>query len=206
MIKNTMQKGNFHTHTTFCDGKESVESMVMAAIEKRFISLGFSGHGYTYFDSSYCMKKEEINLYVEEVKRVAEKYKSQIAVYVGVEQDVFSKESTDTFDYVIGSAHYIEQNGVFACVDVDAETTQENINTMFSGDGLAYAKAYFETISTVLEITKADMIGHFDLVTKFNEKTVLFDVKDPKYKKYACTAIDALLPYGKPFEINTCYV
>ena len=36
-------KVNLHTHTTYCDGKESVESMIQAAIAKNFVRLGFSG-------------------------------------------------------------------------------------------------------------------------------------------------------------------
>ena len=37
---------NFHTHTTYCDGKETAEQMVQAAIAKGFTRLGFSGHGF----------------------------------------------------------------------------------------------------------------------------------------------------------------
>ena len=42
-------KVNLHTHTTYCDGKESVESMIQAAIAKDFIRLGFSGHVFNDF-------------------------------------------------------------------------------------------------------------------------------------------------------------
>lgn len=34
---------NFHTHTIFCDGKNTPEEIVLAEIEKRFSALGFSG-------------------------------------------------------------------------------------------------------------------------------------------------------------------
>ena len=40
---------NFHTHTTYCDGKETAEQMVQAAIAKGFTRLGFSGHGFNDF-------------------------------------------------------------------------------------------------------------------------------------------------------------
>ena len=36
---------NFHTHTTYCDGKETAEQMVQAAIAKGFTRLGFRGTG-----------------------------------------------------------------------------------------------------------------------------------------------------------------
>lgn len=38
---------NFHTHSTFCDGKNTPEEIVLAALEKGFVSIGFSSHGYT---------------------------------------------------------------------------------------------------------------------------------------------------------------
>ena len=33
---------NLHTHTNYCDGKNSIEENIKYAIEKEFISLGFS--------------------------------------------------------------------------------------------------------------------------------------------------------------------
>ena len=37
---------NAHTHTTFCDGKNTAEEMVQAALDNGFVSLGFSGHSF----------------------------------------------------------------------------------------------------------------------------------------------------------------
>ena len=35
---------NYHTHTTFCDGKNTPQEIVEGAIQKRFDAIGFSGH------------------------------------------------------------------------------------------------------------------------------------------------------------------
>ena len=35
---------NFHTHSTWCDGKDTPEAMIEAAIAKGFSVLGFSSH------------------------------------------------------------------------------------------------------------------------------------------------------------------
>ena len=37
-------KANYHTHTVFCDGADTPEDVVLAAIGKGFTHLGFSGH------------------------------------------------------------------------------------------------------------------------------------------------------------------
>ena len=60
-------KQNLHTHTTYCDGKDTPEQVVLKAIEKGFNSIGFSGHApNNYSGFSY---KRTIPEYIEEIKR-----------------------------------------------------------------------------------------------------------------------------------------
>ena len=42
-----MIKANFHTHTTYCDGKNTPEEMVQAAIALGMTAIGFSGHSHS---------------------------------------------------------------------------------------------------------------------------------------------------------------
>ena len=80
-------KSNLHTHSTFCDGKNTPEEIVISAINKGFASVGISGHGYTEFDLRYCVKN--VAEYQNEIKRLKEKYKNEIEIYLGVEEDSF---------------------------------------------------------------------------------------------------------------------
>ena len=51
--------------------------------------------------------------------------------------------------------------------------------------------------------TGADIIGHFDLITKHSEKENFFDTESDEYREYAVSAAEALagkIPY---FEVNT---
>ena len=41
---------DFHTHTRFCDGKNTAEEMVNAAIRLGLSKIGFSCHSFTPFD------------------------------------------------------------------------------------------------------------------------------------------------------------
>ena len=52
-------------------------------------------------------------------------------------------------------------------------------------------------------MTRCDIIGHFDLITKFIEQDPQFDVHHPRYVKAWQGAADTLLKTGRPFEINT---
>ena len=179
---------NFHTHTTYCDGKETAEQMVQAAIAKGFTRLGFSGHGFNDFrpedQEVWCMRPAE-------VRALAAKYQDKIQILCGVEQDACSTAPTEGFDYVIGSVHYVEKNGMYYCVDESPEVLEQGIREGFGGDVYALTKRFFEIEAEVVSRTNATFIGHFDLVTKFNEGSRYFD------------PMDALLETGRPFEINT---
>ncbi len=200
-----MKKFNLHTHTTFCDGKNTAEEMVISAIESGFDLIGFSGHSYTPFDESYCMSLDDTVKYQNEISRLAEKYKSQIDILCGIEQDYYSNQPTTQYDYVIGSVHafYKEEFDRYFYVDYDAESMLKDIEEFYGGDSLAFAEDYFERVSHVYEQTKCNIIGHFDLLTKFNEKFPMFDESHPRYVSAVDKALARLLPTGAIFEINT---
>ncbi len=196
-------KANYHMHTTYCDGKNTVREMVEAAYAKGFTHIGFSGHSYTDFDTSYCMQRENISQYLQDIAQSKAEYQGKMEIYSGVEQDFYSKEATTAFDYVIGSVHYIYKEGKYHPVDESEAITKQVVDTYFGGDFLKYAKLYFETVAQVVQKTNADIIGHFDLLTKFNEGNRYFDMDEKQYRSIALEAMEALLHTGKPFEINT---
>lgn len=200
-------KMNFHTHTTYCDGKESVESMIQAALAKDFTRLGFSGHCFNDFRPEdvevWCMSPQGTQKYMAEVRAMAEKYKGKIEILCGVEQDFCASTSTEAFDYVVGSVHYVEKDGMYYCVDESPEVLEWAIQEGFGGDPYALTKRFFEQEAEVVGKTNATFIGHFDLVTKFNEGDRFFDPMDKRYRDAALTAMDALIKTGRPFEINT---
>ena len=200
---------DLHVHTVYSDGENLPEEMVLAAIQKGMSEIGISDHSYTWFDESYCIRKDKIPEYKAEIARLREKYKDQIRVLCGVEQDYYSEEPTDDYDYVIGSVHYLMVDGGIVFVDESPELFQQAIDTCFGGDVYAFAETYFETVADVVNKTRCDIIGHFDLFSKFNEnlrtgeKNLFFDPSDPRYVAAWKKAVDALLPTGKVFEINT---
>lgn len=194
---------DLHTHTTYCDGKNTPEEMVKAAIEKGLSCLGFSVHSYTYFDESYCIKKDRVGEYKSEINLLKEKYKDKIKILCGVEQDYYSDEPTDGYDYVIGSVHYIKTKDVFLPVDKSGEILADSVKKYFKGDFYSYVEEYFKNVSDVVYKNNVDIIGHFDLITKFNENGKYFDEKNERYIASYKAAVDRLIPYNIPFEINT---
>lgn len=191
-----------HSHSTYCDGKNTPEEMLLSAIEKGLEVYGFSGHGYTSFDLRYCMSLEKTEAYKRDVKALKEKYKDRIEVLLGVELDVFSDHDTSDYDYVIGSVHYVTRDGVYRSIDEKPTEFEAICREWYGGDYYSFAEDYYRNAEKLAE-KKIDIIGHFDLITKFNEGNRLFDMAHPRYLKAAKKAIDALLPLGVPFEINT---
>ena len=198
-----MMKYDFHVHTKFCDGKNTAEEMVLTAIEKNFGVIGFSGHAYTSFDSSFCMSFDGELEYKKEVLYLKEKYADKIEIYVGCERDYFCDGERDGFDYVIGSVHYIKKDGAYLSVDLSADEMEKNIKEYYGEDVRAYLKDYYDLVAECPEKTNADIIGHFDLVTKFNEKRKLFSEDEKWYRDMVLSALDAALDSCDIIEVNT---
>jgi histidinol-phosphatase (PHP family) len=198
-----MFKSNFHTHTIYCDGKNTPGEMAERAAELGFTALGFSGHAYTDFDLSYCMTPEETAKYITDVQNVKEQYAGRLNIYCGTELDYYSTLLPYDYDYTIGSVHYLHLGDDYAEVDHNAETQMNAAEKHFGGDYMKYAEKYFETVGDVAEKLRPDFIGHFDLVSKFNEGDCMFDSSDRRYVNAWKTAAERLCNAGIPFEINT---
>ncbi len=194
---------DLHTHTTYCDGRNTPEEMVRAALGQGLRCIGFSGHGYAPYDLDCCMTMEGAAAYRREIAALKERYAGRIRILCGVEQDYWSEADTAPYEYVIGSVHYVKKDGEMLCVDNTPEIAREAVDRHFGGDWYAFAEAYFDTAANVAARTKCRIIGHFDLIAKFNEKERFFDERHPRYVAAWHGALDALLPYGVPFEINT---
>lgn len=191
---------NLHTHTTFCDGKNTAEEMVVAALEKGFCSLGFSGHGFTSTDSSWCMKDTEG--YISEIRRLQEKYKKEIEIYLGVEEDAVLPVVREKFDYIIGSDHcYLIDNKLYA-VDSSPEDFKKCL-ALFNNDPIALAESYFSKFCRYIKARRPDIIGHFDLLTKFDENENSVFLNNSEYHALAEKYLLEALKADCMFEVNT---
>lgn len=198
-----MIRSDLHVHTTFSDGKNTPEEMVLAAIEKGMERIGFSDHSYTFFDESYCMGRGQIQDYRASIAALKAKYKQKIEVLCGIEQDFYADVPTDGYDYVIGSVHYLKVGNAYVPVDETPEILLDAAQRYFGGDIYRLTGEYYRTVAEAAEKTNADIIGHFDLISKFNEAGSLFNEADPRYITAWTAAADRLLEAGIPFEINT---
>lgn len=190
----------YHTHTTFSDGKNSMEEMVLAAIERGMPAIGFSDHSDTPCDQSYCMKTVEYPMYLAELTRMQEKYGDRITILKGIELDYDSDPAvTAQLDYFLGSVHYlIFEDRVYA-IDHAADIQKACFEREFGGDKNAFAKCYYDTVVAHIRKNKPTIIGHFDVITKFS----LLDEEDKTYQRIALDAMEQVVAVTPVMEVNT---
>ena len=193
-------KSNFHTHTTFCDGKSTPEEIVVKAIEEGFDAIGFSGHGYTPFDLRYCMKDTEA--YIAEIERLKGKYAKDIEILLGVEEDAFHLLERHRFDYVIGSSHYFCIGNEYFPID-SSHAHFKRCLELFDHDVISLAEAYYSSFLDYITKRRPDVIGHFDLITKFDELEDALFLNNAEYLRIADRAAEKALESGCLFEVNT---
>ncbi len=194
---------NLHTHTTYCDGKDTVEEMINAAIDKGFGGIGFSGHSYMFYSPSHSMSLEGTEKYKAEVTARKDKYKDKIDVFLGLEFDAYSVVDLSGYDYLIGSFHYLKIGDEYVGFDRSAEEVARIINVYFGGDGMAFAKESYRQFAELTKYGNFDIIGHFDIITKNIEKVKFFDTDSEEYLKYAFEALDTMRGKIPFFEVNT---
>lgn len=198
-----MTRGDYHMHTVFCDGKSRPEEMVESAIAKELPRIGFSIHS-DGFDQPVLAPRypERLAAYRAEIMRLKEAYRDEIEILCGAESDYYFPVNREEYDYILGDVHYLRTPDGLTPIDHRPEILFDAAKKYYNNDFMRIAEEYFATMAHLGE-QKPDIIGHFDLISKYNEGYKMFDGEDPRYLKAAFDAVDALLPLGVPFEINT---
>ena len=190
-------KANFHTHTIFCDGSDTAEDMVKQALKLGFHQLGFSGH----MDPDIHMNVED---YYKEIRRLQEKYKDRIEILRGIELDnLYDPTCTYDAEYYIGSTHFLDVvTEIPMSVDNTPEMMEKLCKEYYGGDYYKLTKAYYDLEAKIYDRTGCTFVGHFDLVTRFNDQSKWFDENDKRYYMPALSAMEYLVSEGVAFEIN----
>ena len=191
---------NYHTHSTFCDGKNTPEEIVLTAIDKGFSAIGFSGHGHTPYDLRYCMKDTEG--YISEITRLKGKYADQISIFLGSEEDAFAPVDRSRYEYIIGSSHYYCLDGKYLPIDSSFDYFSACLEA-FSYDLPRMAEVYYSNFCAYIKERRPDIIGHFDLITKFDELSEPYFTGTSEYTNISEKYTFEALKSDCIFEVNT---
>ncbi|MFI3313576.1 MAG: histidinol-phosphatase [Eubacteriales bacterium] len=191
---------NLHTHTTFCDGKNTAEEMVLDAISKGLTSLGFSGHAPLPITNTWAMTRETLPQYIAEVHRLQAKYEGQLEIFLGLENEYILQTAPTPFDYTICSVHMIEQSGQVE-IDNTSELLVSSVTRYYGADPIGSVHDYYDLV--VKAAGCGDILGHFDLICKFNDKTGLYQETESPYLDIASEALVACMEQDVIVELNT---
>lgn len=166
---------NYHSHTHFCDGNEAPEKYVLAAIEEGFTSYGFSSHiPLRDVDTSWNMKKENLEVYITEINRLKEAYKDRLDIYCAFETDYLWSihlrnellKKYPGVDYTVGSIHYVGNfdDGRPWEIDGTREVFETGLHQLYGGDIKKVIQEYFNLTCEMIANEKPDILGHADKI------------------------------------------
>ncbi len=201
-----------HNHSTWCDGRDTPEAVARAAVEKGFGVLGFSSH-MSFPEAGPCVLPPEKGPdYVADIRALADRYAGRIRILCGCEADYIpgvtdpdrSRYAHLGLDYVIGSIHYvIAPDGGRVPVDHTPELLADGIRAHFGGSPEAFVRAYFSAERDMVARFEFDIVGHPDLVRKFNLRHPCFDEDAAWYRDELEATADAIAASKKIVEVNT---
>lgn len=195
-----------HTHSVLCDGKDTLSDMAAAAYAAGAVSFGASGHSPTPIPYDIgCVLPDDLTAYRAEALRLREEYGGRMDVLLGIEWDSQSAGNPPAWlDYWIGSVHnlYDPQTGWYHPVDWDAEKLLACRDALFGGDIWETVRGYYQEVAR-MAARRPTILGHIDLITKYNGQGGLFDEDDPRYRSAALEALHAADPAATVLEINT---
>ena len=192
-----------HNHSRFVDGANTLPEMAKAAFEAGFVSFGFSEHGMQPFDEEYCLSPESDAVYRTEVMALKREYEGRMKIWLGIERDSNALYDRTAYEYVIGSTHYLPIGGGHLSVDSTEENVRRMILEGYGGDPYRMTADYFARHADSITAFRPEIIGHFDLVKKLNERCGFFDEADPRYTAPALEALERAAETGALLEINT---
>ena len=197
-----MIRQNLHTHSVYDDGANTPMEMALAAVSAGLTGLGFSGHSVLPYENDWSMTESSREEWLAKVRETRKALEGRLEIFEGLEWDLLSPPP-EGCDYVIGSIHHLGPAAPHRTVDESPEQTIRAITEVFGGDRDSLAEAWFAQYETLARCGFVDIVGHFDLLTKFDEQQRIFDMSSRRFREAAMEALELLCRADKIFEVNT---
>ncbi len=194
---------NFHSHTQFCDGRESMAIMAAAAVEAGMKHYGFTPHSPIPIESSCNMLMTDVEAYHAEFIRLKSEYRDRINLYFSMEIDYLGDKwgamapffDTLPLDYRLSSVHFIPSlTNPGEEVDVDGRPASfaKKMVSHFDNDIRYVVDTFYARTIEMIEAGGFDIIGHFDKIG-FNADSFCPGIENETwYKRHIDNVIDAL--------------
>lgn len=188
-----------------------MEEILKSAINAGFSVWGFSPHAPLCIESPCNMKKEDVSVYLKEVKRLRDSY-PDIKILAGMEVDFIDENNGPSsgeikeygLDYVIGSVHFIpNQNGEYYDIDGSPERFRKVLEQHFENDLNYVVRTFWLQTQKMIKAGGMDIIGHIDKIA-LNASFIDPEIeKSAEYVKLTQETIQMAIEKGIKIEINT---
>lgn len=192
-----MNMVDYHIHSTHSyDGRSTIIELCHTAIEIGLAEIGVTDHmefepndaGYGFF---------QYDQYTTDIEEVRGIFKDKLVIRKGIEidyQHCFEAEiarwlQDKDFDFIIGSVHYLDHTLISYPYVV-----KRNLKSL-------YARYNQEVIQSI-ESSLFDVIGHFDLVSKYVDENRA-DHKQFNHTKTIQQVLKAIVETHHYFELNS---
>ncbi len=211
-IVTTTDRYNFHAHTQFCDGRDSMESIASASREAGLIHLGFTPHSPVPIASPCNMDKERVEEFYEECDRLRGLHSPEMNIYTSMEIDWLGPDwgphidyfQNQPLDYRIGSVHFVpNQDGVLLDCDGRFERFSGYLKDGYKGDLRYVVEKYFEQVLMMLERGGFDILGHFDKIAGNASQAEPEIEHQGWYESLVDDVVSHAMTAGVVVEINT---
>ena len=214
-----MQFTDYHIHTHYSNhGVGTVAEVAATAVARGLIALGFSEHFplpttmQPLAPEEWAMHWDQIDHYIADVRAVQEEYRGRLKILLGFEIDHIPEYEADMQanlaryprEYSVGSVHFVDRyrsDHEHWAVDGTLTMTEEGIREK-GGAATVYAR-YYELVRQHAEQHDHQIVGHLDLVKKFNRDGRLFDQTTADYLGQVEATLDVLKRTGKVIEVST---
>ncbi len=218
-------RSNYHTHSTFCDGKASPRQMVDFALAHGFTHLGFSGHSPLPYSNTFSIHADRYLEYCDTVRALAQEFADRIEIRLGLEIDYVPGLCEDFtplieqggLQYTIGSIHLIpppdhvdylrghpsEAAEHLWMIDGPRyQTYDEGLQRLFGGDIRHAARCFFDQNNRMIESQKPTIVGHFDKIVMHNRDRY-FHYDEPWFRNLVYETVQLIRETGCICEVNT---
>ncbi|MBC8137643.1 MAG: histidinol-phosphatase [Fibrella sp.] len=197
-----MTRFDYHSHHYRCGhASGGMRDYIEAALALEMTSFGVADHGPAYWvngiDHAYPLTQmavSELPVYVAEARALQSEFGGRIDVRVGLEADFVPGRAADlaellsanSFDYVLGSVHYVLGRSVFD----RARWRQE--------DPVAVWREYYKLVIEAAQSGLFDILSHLTVVEAYSPP-----VPDALTRELYPPVAEAVASAGCAVEINT---
>jgi histidinol-phosphatase (PHP family) len=201
---------NYHCHSKYCDGKNSIAEMIASAMEQNVFSVGISSHAPLPFPSAWCMKLDKFGDYLSEIEQQKKNTSSAIEIYKGLEVDfipnvISPADFKSQLDYTIGSVHFVDQLDDGRRWEIDGLPTffMEGYEQIFKSNIKDVMCRYFELTRQMISSSHPDIVGHLDKIKIQNINDQFFHESDGWYQHEIEKTLDVIQSNNCMVEVNT---